>query len=406
MKRLMVLNVHYAPQSFGGATVVAEQLTQHLAQNHGWQVLVFSSHIDPMVPAYSLRRYSSDGCDVVSINLPMDQSYEEASRNPEVDRAVRRVLQRFQPNVVHCHAIQNLGCGYFQTIKQAKIPLVVTVHDNWWLCDRQFMISGFGRYCYQTTIDPERCRYCVDFPDRFEARNNYLHQQLLLADQILAPSEFQRDLYRANGFPANSCSTNENGVVRPKKMITRERRDKVQLGFIGGPGDIKGADVIVKALQHLGPRSDYRLLVVDAAQNVGSSWRNPADWDIPGELEFLPAYDQTTIDTFFAKIDVLLFPSQWRESFGLTVREAMARDVWVIGTGEGGIGEAIVEGENGRRLPLSRDPSFLQAALEECLLDPGRWSTYRNPLKEKIRWFDQQAADLDTLYRDLTGSDV
>jgi hypothetical protein len=65
-----------------------------------------------------------------------------------------------------------------------------------------------------------------------------------------------------------------------------------------------------------------------------------------------------------------------------------------------------VEGENGRRLPLSRDPSFLQAALEECLLDPGRWSTYRNPLKEKIRWFNQQAADLDTLYCELAGPDV
>jgi len=386
--------------------VVAEQLTQHLAQHHGWQVLVFSSHIDPAVPAYSLRRYSVDGCDVVSINLPMHLSYEEASQNPEVDRAVHRVLQRFQPNLVHCHAIQSLGCGYFQAIKQAAIPLVVTVHDNWWLCDRQFMISGFGRYCEQTRIDPERCRYCVDFPDRFEARNSYLHQQLLLADRVLAPSQFQRDLYRANGFPANSCLTNENGVVRPKQILTRKPRDKVQLGFIGGPGDIKGADVIVKALQGLGPRNDYRLLVVDAAQNVGSSWRNPADWDIPGELEFLPAYDQTTIDAFFAQIDVLLFPSQWRESFGLTVREALARDVWVIGTGEGGIGEAIVEGENGRRLPLSRDPIFLQAALEECLSDPGHWSTYRNPLRDKIRWFEQQAADLDTLYHELTGSDV
>lgn len=403
MKHLMVFNVHYAPHSFGGATVVAEQLTQLLAENHGWRVLVFSSHIDPTVPAYSLRRYGADGCDVVSINLPMQQSYEEAWRNPEVDRAVHRVLQRFQPDLVHCHAIQNLGCGYFQLIKQAAIPLVVTVHDNWWLCDRQFMISGFGRYCNQTSIDPERCRYCVDLPERFEQRNSYLRQQLLLADRILAPSDFQRDLYRANGVPAATCLTNENGVVRPKQLITRESRDKVQLGFIGGPGDIKGADVIVKALQRLGPRNDYRLLVVDAAQNVGSSWRNQADWDIPGELEFLPAYDQTTIDEFFAQIDVLLFPSQWRESFGLTVREALARDVWVIGTGEGGIGEAIVEGENGHRLPLSRDPGFMQAALEECLLDPGRWSTYHNPLKDRIRWFDQQAAELDTLYRELTG---
>ena len=404
--RLLVMNVHYAPHSFGGATIVAEQLNKHLVNVHGWQVLVFSSHLDPTVPAYSLRRYSADGCDVVSINLPTHLSYEENWRNPEVDRAVQSVLQRFQPDLVHCHAIQNMGCGYFDAIKRAAIPLVVTVHDNWWLCDRQFMISGFGRYCYQTRIDPERCRYCVDHPHRFEDRNEYLHRQLQLADLVLAPSVFQRDLYRANGFAPETCISNENGVVRPGLTPARQGRenaDQVQFGFIGGPGEIKGADVIVQALQALGPRSDYRLLVVDAAQNVSSSWRNAADWDIPGEMEFLPAYNQDTIDEFFAQIDVLLFPSQWRESFGLTVREALARDVWVIGTGEGGIGEAIVDGENGRRLPLSRDPTFLQAALKECLQTPQRWSSYRNPLNEKIRWFEQQAAELDTLYRELTG---
>jgi glycosyltransferase involved in cell wall biosynthesis len=400
----MVLNVHYAPQSFGGATVVAEQLTRHLHENHHWQVLVVTTHIDPTVPSYSLRRYSTNGCDVVSINLPVQLDYESTWRNPSIDRAIGKLLEVFKPDLVHCHAVQNLGAGYFELVKAAGVPLVVTVHDNWWLCDRQFMISGYGRYCYQTKIDPERCRYCVDHPGRFEERNGYLRSQLMLADRILAPSQFQCDLYRANGFPKNRCQVNENGIVRPGNAATRSARDKVQIGFIGGPGDVKGADVIVAALQDLGPDAGYRLLVVDAAQNVGSSWFSQSQWDIPGELKLVPAYNQSNIDEFFAQIDVLLFPSQWRESFGLTVREALARDVWVIGTGEGGVGEAIVDGQNGHALPLSRDPQYLQTALAECLREPGRWADYSNPRKSDIRWFDEQAAELDSLYCELTGN--
>ena len=41
-KHLLVLNVHYAPQSFGGATVVAEALNKSLVQDHGWRVTVIT----------------------------------------------------------------------------------------------------------------------------------------------------------------------------------------------------------------------------------------------------------------------------------------------------------------------------------------------------------------------------
>ena len=37
-------------------------------------------------------------------------------------------------------------------------------------------------------------------------------------------------------------------------------------------------------------------------------------------VEIIPAYSQDNIDDFFAGIDVLLFPTQWKESFGLTVQ--------------------------------------------------------------------------------------
>ncbi len=48
---------------------------------------------------------------------------------------------------------------------------------------------------------------------------------------------------------------------------------------------------------------------------------------------------------------MLLFPTQWK-SFGLTVREALIRDVWVIATDAGGVVEDIVDGKNGNIIPF------------------------------------------------------
>jgi glycosyltransferase involved in cell wall biosynthesis len=397
-KHLLSLNVFYAPQSFGGATVVAEAVNESLVREHGWQVTVLTTHVDPVIPPYSLRRYRARSVDVISINLPMEKRYVDEYSNPDVDRIIASLLPRLAPDAVHAHSVQRLGCGYFGAIREAGIPLLVTAHDCWWLCDRQFMVDLNGHYCHQHEISVERCRYCVDRPDQFEDKLDFLRRQLGMASLVLAPSEFQAELYRANGV--QRCVVNGNGIL-PPQPVEKPRTGPLVFGFLGGPGPLKGAAVITEAFGLLPDYTDYRLCIVDAAQNVGVSWQDASAWQIPGEGYFHPAYDQDGIDDFYAGIDVLLFPSQWKESFGLTVREALARDVWVIACSEGGVGEAVIDGENGELIPLTANPEFLRAAIERCLQSPARIREHRNPHKSAVRLFPQQAAELNGLLCDL-----
>ena len=398
-----MLNVHYAPQSFGGATIVAEAVNELLARQHGWQVTVITTHVDPGMPAYQLRRYRDRSVEVISISVPTEKRYIDEYNNVHVNDILVGLIPRIAPDVVHAHSVQRLGCGYFSAIRNQGIPLVVTAHDCWWLCDRQFMVDLYGRYCFQREISVDRCRYCVDMPGEFESKLAYLKENLARADLVLAPSLFQRDLYVANGVPEGRCLVNGNGIARPRQpgKAARVSGEKLVFGFIGGPGPLKGAPVIIEALNGLAPQDNYVLKVVDAAQNVGLSWRDHSLWRVPGDVVFHPAYDHTTMDDFFAGIDVLLFPSQWKESFGLTVREALARDVWVIACGEGGVGEAIVDGENGELIPMTSQPDFLRQAMFRCLEQPDRYRAHHNPHKGRIRFFEDQAAELDGLLAGL-----
>lgn len=104
------------------------------------------------------------------------------------------------------------------------------------------------------------------------------------------------------------------------------------------------------------------------------------------------------MDEFFGGLDVLLFPSQWKESFGLTVREAFARDVWVIATDAGGVVEDCVHGTNATVIPMDGSSHGLETAIRECLARTD-WASYRNPLRDEIGTVDEQADELHGIPR-------
>jgi glycosyltransferase involved in cell wall biosynthesis len=408
MKRVMVLNLYFAPESFGGATVVAEQTVHRLQREHGWSVLVVTTMRDLALPPYFMRRYRVDGVNVVAINMPHPAYGEAVYRDPEVARCISEIAAAFRPQVCHSHSIQLMGCEVFAELRHAGVKLAVTLHDCWWLCERQFMINADGYYCNQWRIDARQCRQCVVDAREFTRRDAYLREQLHGVDLLLFPSDFHMRLHLANGVDEDRCRVNRNGVVLPRETFAQEQarrragRGHTVFGFVGGPGAIKGADLIVQACNAIG-RTDYTLQVVDAARNMGASWKDTGYWQIPGTMEFCPPYRQSTMDEFFAGIDVLLFPSQWKESFGLTVREALARNVWVIATDAGGVAEDLEDGVNATVLPFGSGAGELRAAMEQALAAE-RWRDYRNPFSGRIRGFDEQALELSGYLEDLLES--
>ncbi|MGK0442156.1 MAG: glycosyltransferase involved in cell wall biosynthesis [Pseudohongiellaceae bacterium] len=400
-KKVLSINVFFSPQSFGGGTIIAEQMAFNLQAEQGWDVAAACTMRAELLPYYALRRYKSKAIDVFAINVPGGVSYQESYRNGYISSLIGDVLDSLCPDVVHIHSIQTLGCEFFDVFVDKKIPFAVTLHDCWWLCERQFMIDGNGQHCFQKQIDQNRCRYCVGDYSESIVRSRYLKAQLEKADMLLFPSEYHRNLYLENGIDAKKAVLNKNGIKLPAVSFSKKPRQEKDIifGFVGGPGPGKGADLILKAFNEIS-RTDYKLQIVDAARHVGTTWRNGSYWQVPGNLEVVAPYTQETIDDFFAGIDVLLFPSQVKESFGLTVREALARDVWVISTDAGGVVEDLRHSENSTLIPLDGDYRKLKLAIEGCL-EMDDWGSYVNPYKLEIRGYSEQAAELSVLLENI-----
>lgn len=397
---IAILNVFFAPHTYGGATVVAEEVGRRLVADAGCRVSAISAMSRPDVAPYAVIRTESDGMASWLINLPPGRGYIDAYRNPRVAERIGRILRQIEPDIAHLHCLQEIGADCMTEIEAAGIPMILSVHDFWWLCERQFMLRPDGSYCGQSPVDIDRCRGCVDDIGRTRARASYLSAVARQADLVTYPSRFARELAEASGLAPGQGVVWENGVRLPgpgffEAQARRRAADgRLSFGFVGGPSQLKGWPIMRDAFAGLAEGTALRGLLVDGSRD-GSWWRGVDLGGLKGDWTVVPRYEQRAMDDFFAEIDVLLFLSQWKETFGLTIREAIARGIRVIQTDSGGTMEHPLA-DPATALAIGDDAEVLR---ERILAELARPAAHPDPVP--VTSHADQAASFLSLAEDV-----
>lgn len=388
--RLLLLNVFFRPNTYGGATVVAEEVAQALARL-GVEVFVVSAMSRNEFAPYAVQRVEVMGLAHFMINLPPGRTATDMDANPRVAERVAEIADLVEPDLVHAHSLQELGADCVTMLKSMGLPVILSIHDFWWVCERQFMMRPSGQYCGQDPVRVEKCRGCVNDMARTRARSAMLAQVAGSADLLTYPSTFARDLCLRSGLGEEARSVVwENGIKPPgrdfaaKQAAHRASGAPFTFGFLGGPSDMKGWPQLRQAMTEIG-RDDFDLVLVN-----GSPWGNW--WDghdlsrLRGNVRVVPRFSQDRIDDFFAGIDCLLFLSQWKETFGLTIREAISRGIRVIQTDSGGTVDHPMADPN-RLVPIGNHGERLKRELNH-VLD----AKDDHPPAVAVTTYDQQAA--------------
>ena len=407
--RVLNLNVYYSPQSFGGATLVAEQLNNWLVSEGELEVGVLCLIPDGIGGGKSLHRYTVNGVQVFGVPAALSKNDKGGSSEASSEALLEQfaaVLDGFAPDIIHVHSIQGIGIDVLDQARQRNIPYMITLHDAWWLCPRQFMLTPEGHYCHQRTIDQQVCAACTGLPGLVERRALRMREALEGAHTLLAPSQFFVDLFRSNGY--EHVHLNGNGIVQPgtsrKSIANVESKDKqpIRYGYLGGNVDIKGFGELQTVFRRLSKKPDLKLVLVDNTLNLGHPSYFAKDLFGLAHVQVVPAFTQGTIDEFYNEIDVLLFPTRCKESFGLAIREALARGVWVISSDAGGTVEAISDGLNGRIIPIEDDGTALEQAVLEAA-EIVRTSRQEGGGRKgtPMKLFAEQAGELINLYKQI-----
>ncbi len=314
---------------------------------------MFAGHLHDATP---LRTWDGDDHGIpirwISVGSFTNSSRRHAFDNPGVEAAFRDLLRDARPDVIHLHSLQTMGGGLVRVSKESGAAVVVTMHDFWWVCARQFLVPPSRRPC-SLVVAAGRCPCARNHP-WLEQRDRALAEQLRFADLVLTPSGIAADLLVANGIDAR---VDENGLPPAPPPAPRVDAADVRLLYAGGADPMKGWPTLRAALGALAGTAGWRLSAYGLSDG-------PQDT----RVRLLPAYRHEELGAVLAGHDVLVLPSLMRESFSILTREALAAGLAVVCTDTLGPEEAVVDGVNGLVVPAG-DDAALGSALRRIVTD-------------------------------------
>ena len=385
-RKLLVINVFFAPQSIGGATRVAQDQVLQLLERAGdrYEVTVLCADHGPWQrdeqeqSDLALDSHGWNGIRVVRLALP-PRPWREA-HDPAVAEFCRRWFAEEGFDLIHAHCLQMLTAAPLQVAAELGIPYLVSLHDGWWLSPRLFLTTVSGR-----AIDPADPLGHYDDPaaqdpDALQAdrhRRQLLQAVLAGASARLAVSAAFAAVYRQGGVRDVSVLENDwqpMAVARPGRP---SRHEPLRLCYVGGLALHKGYAVLQAALlrHNLAEAgAGARLTVIDATLQPDQSYS--LEWN-GTPVHCCASVPMAAMAEFYAQQDVLIAPSIWPESYGLVTREALSAGLWVVASAIGALADPIEPGRNGHVVPPGDPDALGQVLLELCREHPRPRSTIR-----------------------------
>ena len=292
------------------------------------------------------------------------------SRSAEM--GIEAVIKEFEPDIVHLHNIYHqLSPSVLRPLARHGIPNVMTLHDYKLACPTyQFLDHGQiceaclgGHFFHAAT---RRCKDGSASASLLAAVESYAHGITKAYSPVrlfIAPSRFLADkMTEAKVFPERMRVLSH--FIHSAGIATKSDAGK---GFVyaGRLSPEKGVDVLIEAAAQM------PAIAVDV---LGDGPTRPelerlADRKAPGRVRFHGRVDKDSVHQAMRSALAVIVPSRWYENQPITILEAFACGVPVIGTRLGGIPELVTDGVNGYTV-APNDPAALAALMGALVSRP------------------------------------
>lgn len=373
---------HWPPQ--GGSWVDLHALMTGL-QQRDWEVKLF-------VPSWT--DYFPRGEINTSLPFPVERiAFNRFTFNASlVRRRFQRAIRRWGPDMVFVgdgyslkpHLVDALA-GDYPTVCRFYAYEVLCINLHYWLYQQNSICDG------GFLQDPARCQRCW-FP-----RGALLKRSIKIAlkwPDTYPSLHFSQEYIAALGFTNWYRRGVRNWLSKAKALVVYNQQTANLLAPIGAeirqipsgvdcqrfyptdtppqhptprilvPGrfdSLKGTRDVIMAARNLRQQglACEVLLTGDRLPDITEDWITFTGWLPPEQMPEL-----------YRSADIVAVPSHWAEPFGITVLEAMASGLPVVGACTGGIQETLVDGETGYHFEPG-EVNQLADCLRTLLEDPG-----------------------------------
>ena len=442
--RILLAANGYPPHRWAGTETYTAGLAEQLQQRgHLVQVLCVG---DWNAGPHHWNGYSDEvhhGVPLRRLNLNWMKAPDPSGylySNPVVADYVAGFLRQTRPDLVHVTSCETLSASILNVVKEAGLPLVLSLTDFWFLCPRINLLRSDGANCngLKTAWDCLRCQLlhkrAYRWPRRLFSeqgtsrllmkisqyplltrqrglrgmaadmadRKTILRQALSRADYRITASHFVRNIFVENGVT-------EPIHVQPyghdlswlARYHGKTSSDVIRYGFIGQILEAKGVHLFLEAAQSLQENmpSRFRLSIFGDLQKTpeyGARLISQAA-HMPG-VQFCGTYPYDQSAEVFSSIDVLVVPSLWFD-FPLIIYEAFATGTPVIATNLGGMAEAVSHEVNGLLFERN-DKDDLARQLRRFIDEPPLLNKLRAGIP-KVKTNEEEVTELEAIYRNL-----
>ena len=143
MPSLLSINNYFYLRG-GAESVFFEEM--ELFSREGWEVVPFSMH-DEKNQSSTWSRYFIDSLefDNIQSTLAKVRAVPKIIYSREAQQKLRALLAEIQPDIVHAHNIyHHLSPAILPVLKEAGLPVVVTLHDLKIACPAYRMLNDSG----------------------------------------------------------------------------------------------------------------------------------------------------------------------------------------------------------------------------------------------------------------------
>ncbi len=402
--RILMLAQFYAPITGGEERHVQDLSCALVARGHDVAVATLGrdgcleSEIDQGVRVYRLRGTLQRAA----------RLYRESERrhvpplpDPELTWALRRVVARERPDIVHAH---NWLLHSFLPLKRwSGAKLVVTLHDYSLRCAKKRLM-----YC-GAPCDGPGARKCLSCAGRHygpvKGSVTTVGNWVMGAVERRAVDSFLAVSHATaigNGLDKGQKTFQVIPNFVPDDLGTRRGDCAAYLAqlpaddyllFVGDLSREKGIDVLLAAYAELANAPPLVLI----GRRLPDT---PAM--LPCNVIALDSWPHEAVMEAWPRSCIALVPSTWAEPFGIVAIEAMACGRPVIASDIGGLRDIVVDGETGFRVPPG-DPPALRQAIECLLADPELQERMGQAGKRKVTEFRASAVvpRIEQAYRNV-----
>ena len=337
--RITIVTETYFPQVNGVSRTLGE-LVRFLSENGDQVQLIYPDYGENVVDA---RVHT-----VRSITLPF---YKELRLPLPPFGSTHRVINMFQPDIVHIATEATLGLSILRFAIRRRLPVVSSFHTNFDQYSGHYQV-GWARGLIW--------RYLRWFHN--QTRETYVPSATTI--RALEALGFERTVLWKRGVDSTLFRPDRPGRLDARRALGWSPEDVV-ITYVSRIAPEKNVEYLAEALAIVSSqRPDVRILF------VGDGPTRPIlEKRLGPAARFVGYRKGDDLADHYSASDIFAF-SSLSETFGNVVLEAMATGLPVVALRAGGVGEIVQSGTTGILVQPSEPPERFATALLSLVDDP------------------------------------